>query len=708
MPASCLQRIYAIFKMQHNMSTSGKDWQFVPRKKNGPRWNKSRRNATHADGAACDTCGRAACAKHKDTPGSRHPTHREAFYQRVATDASPTDDLVEDCSNAPAAGDSTNATADFEIIKPVNGESTLRAACIANAGQWNSLRFSPRARVVREVVTRSERRSVLAGEERALPLLFHVTCCDESVSSLPVLLGVPRKTISSAAHSLAERYVKNFSSLPMEEPVSAAKCDSANPTALTATITLLTQEDLVDMQTADAHATADRKAECGSHEAHRYEVLVSIVSRRGLRCDFVRVTELATDDHGPKWDMSVVLSSTSVDFVGAVAFCTVTNAAVRQLRGMHSIAFKFARSVAATLTPALMATCLEDAGYGPLLSASLRSNLHDALVANGDSVLDKLSSTAFENLVPATISETSGNTVLQKKMLSILMRDPGEDAVLAAEKEVLGRTMHFDCVSDRQLVWGCEAWQLPRDGTLPEIALYDRLLSRKLHAARGVAAALTRVRAQTEPPDASNRGEAPTHVLITENGARAARRSEQHALRSSRRVAMWWEPRMSVAMVRNCVHHTMDVLWSGNAAKRTSVQHVASFARGTPPNVTDHGVADRASNEALVDWICKRLGKGSLHQQAVLELLVAGNVLLPVYHRMFANTWRRRWRLASLRALQARTDLSREARIEAYCLLCARLARHVKPPLFYVPDIFTLLVQDLWLFDTDTSGGSSQ
>lgn len=629
------------------MSTSAKDWQFVRRKKNGNRSNRSKRSASRADAAPGDTKGRA---------------------------------------NSPTAGNRS----------PPGATTALNTGLAAQEKQWDSSQFSPRARPVEAVITRRERRTLQSNEERALPWLFHVTFLDSSVATLPVLLGVPRKRITSAAHALAERYVANFATLPLTERRGATTRKDAAADTLKTTITLFTQEDLHKLEESGADVPEGAQEECGWLGDYRFEVHITLVSRRELRCELLRVPR-----HPPL--PIVVLSRTMADFAGAVAFFTVIDPAVGQLRGMHSIAFKFARSVAAGLTPALMAQRLESAGYGQLLSLSLQSNLREALAANGASVLEGLSRSSHEVPTRTAGGEVSTDSVLEEDVLSVLMHDPGEDAVLALEKEVLGRTLHSDCVSDRQLVWGCEAWPLPRDGVLPEIALYDRLLSRKLHAARGVATALNQVGAQPEPPAAGDTANTRTHVLITENGARAARRSARHAP-SSQRVAMWWEPRMYVAMVRNCLHHTMDVLWSHDATKRSGVQHVASFARGTPPTVTDDGVADRASNEALVAWICKRLGHGSLHQQALLELLVAGNVLRPMYHRMFANTWRRRWRVESLRMLKKRKNMSREARTEAYCLLSAKLARHVKPPLFYVPDVFTLLVQDLWLFDEETPG----
>jgi len=90
----------------------------------------------------------------------------------------------------------------------------------------------------------------------------------------------------------------------------------------------------------------------------------------------------------------------------------------------------------------------------------------------------------------------------------------------------------------------------------------------------------------------------------------------------------------------------------------------------------------------------------------------AGSALPPSKHRLCANAWRRCWKMVRVQALAAQdawaslpcnvagaAPARRAQHVRAYCLLSAMPARHVKPPLFCIPDVFTLLVQDLWLFD---------
>ena len=518
-----------------------------------------------------------------------------------------------------------------------------------------------------------------AAEAAQRPASFHVTFVEASEGALPLLLSVARNELVGAAQALAQEYVDSWDALPRPPALgilgfAAAKAPqvlaSAEPTAGRP------ERRLALQLPADAAGGAS------------FEVRVALTSRRALQCELVRLAGAPGAE---------VLGCTTVDFAGALAFCTVTSPAISHLRGLHPIAFKFARAIAALVTPHFVARRLQAAGFGAMLAAATRGNLQATLcsaLAAGAAGEAGGEDAGAEDAAGGPFSEAA------------LLRDPGEAAVLAREAEVLGDALAQGSAEDRKLVWGCETWPLPHDGLLPEVALYDRLLARKLHAARGVAAALSL--------DATGAGADGTHVLFTEDGARAAARAAEAVPGPAQRIAMWWDPRMSVSMKRNCPHHSMDVLWTPRAAERGApAAHVATFARGVPDSTTLLAVhAQDAGVQQLCAWLRSTYRTGSVHERAVVELLVAGSVLPPSKHRTFANAWRRRWKLVALQALVTQDAWAklpynvsgaepapRTQNVRAYCNLTAMLARHVKPPLFYVPDVFTLLVQDLWLFD---------
>ena len=510
---------------------------------------------------------------------------------------------------------------------------------------------------------------------------FHVTFVEASGGALPLLLSVTRSTLVTAAQALAQEHVDGWDALPRPPALGSRTFPAEGAPQVLAS---------AERPAGRLERRLALQAAPDAADGAGFEVRVALTSRRALRCELVR---LAGEE---------VLSCTTVDFAGALAFCTMTSPAISRLRGLHSIAFKFARAIAALITPQFVARRLQAAGCGAMLAAATRSNLQATLC----SALAAAAAADAAADAAAGGDAVSGNAAGGPFSEAALLRDPGEAAVLAREAEVLGDALAQSGGEDRLLVWGCETWPLPHDGLLPEVALYDRLLARKLHAARGVAAALSL--------DAAGAGAGGTHVLFTEEGARAAARAPEAVPGPAQRIAMWWDPRMSVSMRRNCPHHSMDVLWTPRTAERGApAAHVATFARGVPGGTTLLAVhAQDAGMQELCAWLRTTYRTGSVHERAVVELLVAGSVLPPSKHRTFANAWRRRWKLVALQALvtqEAWANLpynvsgaepaSRVQNVRVYCQLAAMLARHVKPPLFYVPDVFTLLVQDLWLFD---------
>jgi len=110
-------------------------------------------------------------------------------------------------------------------------------------------------------------------------------------------------------------------------------------------------------------------------------------------------------------------------------------------------------------------------------------------------------------------------------------------------------------------------------------------------------------------------------------------------------------------------------------------------------------------------WVAKHWQQGSLYQRAILELFFYTHTMALEKHRLFAQSWLRRWKMAYLQNVKRcrENDIDHcnntgsspnemcEKEYLHYLLFVCKLERHVRPPLFYVSDSFTLLVQDLWL-----------
>jgi hypothetical protein len=149
----------------------------------------------------------------------------------------------------------------------------------------------------------------------------------------------------------------------------------------------------------------------------------------------------------------------------------VTRPAISRLRGLHLIAFKFTRSIAAMIAPQSVARRLQAAGCGAMLAEATRSNVQATLF----STLAAGEGAAGEGAAGAGAAAPFAAGGLFSA--AALLRDPGEMAVLAREAEMFGDALAQGGADDRLLIWGCETWPLPHDGLLKEV-FYNVVLQR--------------------------------------------------------------------------------------------------------------------------------------------------------------------------------------------------------------------------------------
>jgi hypothetical protein len=533
------------------------------------------------------------------------------------------------------------------------------------------------------------------------------------------------------------------------------------------------------------------------------------------------------------------LGTTLVDFVGTNAFSTAVIGEIETLRGLRFVSLKFARRIASKFSPVFMAEKLVDMGKGKLLRSCLTEQnvlqapsggcacleyvqLHDP----GERAVEQEVEACFPNMLHFQRTQQSnsngGNGEEDKNSgddfeVVNATYDPSTDTLFKTPSAHQGKILFSS---------GTELWELPHDGFLPRLALYDRLLARKLYSIKGMATCIQAVRYENvdslhfalsaapsslgSPSSVSAPREersdvwsrVPYHVF-TEHGNNLLVRTdpkdltdvqcndvqdcflrrdaglkcvahpqdgvEENAVQnavSSKRTHMWWDRNVSVVAHRTPFAHCMHVYY--NSAEETRVSNpssaktysdsgtaqnfgirVASFCRTTGNNVAqttdtasplpttcastyscklleadqlaakcslpDYGTSGwkfaSYGPQRVERWVTKHWQQGSLYQRAILELFLYTHTMALEQHRLFAQSWLRRWKMAYLQNVKRcrENDIDHcnntgsspnemcEKEYLYYLLFVCKLERHVRPPLFYVSDSFTLLVQDLWL-----------
>lgn len=374
-----------------------------------------------------------------------------------------------------------------------------------------------------------------------------------------------------------------------------------------------------------------------------------------------------------------------VDFLGALSHSVYhQGCAKKKLSGAHAIAYKLGRRVRCMLSPDIVAAhIVKTTGGNQIAEDALRVDIHCAIKNYiRDAKLESEFTDIFStNAMAVESTETALHDHLAKS---------GIASELA------------------QVTMNVARWDTSHDSILPQLALYDQLLPRKLHTVRGLAVAT--LAAAASAPN--------TTIQFSDTGGVPATRGKEPLPRT--RVAMWWDMRFSVTYDRQCRYHSLHVNYHpANTAWDNCARRIATFLR-KPVEGGDRGATVtpfddprcKESEERLAKFIVDNYLDGSsdasmdLEQRALLELLVAPLYVSADARRAFGVQWVNRWQLAWLRT-HAPLDfvdnsdtgiVPKNAKLALrYKIFSAVLQRHIMPPLYYIHDVFSLLFLDVLL-----------
>ena len=374
-----------------------------------------------------------------------------------------------------------------------------------------------------------------------------------------------------------------------------------------------------------------------------------------------------------------------VDFLGALSHSVYhQGCAKKNLFGAHAIAYKLGRRVRSALSPNLVAAhIVKTMGGNQIAEDALRVDVHCAIK---NYIRDEKLESEF-----AHIFSTDAMTV---ESTEAALQDHLAKSGIASELA--------------QVTMNVARWDTSHDSILPQLALYDQLLPRKLHTVRGLAVAT--LAAAASAPN--------TTIEFSDTGGVPIARGKEVLPKT--RVGMWWDMRFSVTYDRQCRYHSLHVNFHpANSAWDVCARRIATFLRkpieggerGREATALDDPKC-KESGERLAKFIVDNYLDGSsetsmdLEQRALLELLVVPLYVSADTRRTFGVQWVNRWQLAWLQThapldlvKNTGTNLVHEnARLALrYKMFSAVLQRHITPPLYYIHDVFSLLFLDVLL-----------
>ena len=393
-------------------------------------------------------------------------------------------------------------------------------------------------------------------------------------------------------------------------------------------------------------------------------------------------------------DVGQQCAEVCIDCVGAPCYAMQLKEGFDKLEGVHSILFKLGRRLFTCFSPERVSQHISALPEGvPLAVDALRGTFHEDIQKT------------FQN-----------DNELKFKMEVLLALSDTKYLQEVLDQHISDAGLQHAC---QRSSCGFSRWDMPHDKILPQLALYDQLLARKLHCARGLAVATL----------VEGAAAADNVICFSDNGASALPQPELPLC--PKRVNLWWDTRFSVSYDRTCARHSLHVNYHPAKSPWACARRLATFARsmqtalrdkapekGSLPSATSGDSASETLGNTKAETKAKtkpddcnvaayvlqqflHATDSSVEQRALLELLLAPCIVKPADRRAYTYVWQLHWQIVWLQTHAPKdvptSDTEKEDIALRYRLFCSTLQRHVAMPLYYVHDVFSVLMQDVLL-----------